>query len=1132
MHFHSSPSRPQSGFALLVTITLVAFLVLLLVSMATLTRVETQVATNGQHLAQARGNALMALNLAIGQLQTYAGHDQRITAPSNAGTAAINPDRSEQQPHWTGVWRNTTPTADIASRQLLTWLVSGNEDSTAPQALNPSATIADPSSDPSTVWLVHDNSVIADTGANPPDKRIKLPKQPLKADAVPGLATVTGGHTIGHYAWWVGDEGVKARVNLTDPHANSPDDIERGFSFVASQHASIARLDRSASTTELGDLYPTSSDTGFDALGKITALSQLPFASSDPIVMSAAAKARFHDLTSASYGVLADVAQGGLKKDLSRALAPGATVPADTDPIFTVNTGDGDYDVPRWELLRSYAATQIAAGSSLPPQPAQPRVIGSARPLGSGPATLSPVVTYAALGVDFLLQGASSATPQAIDAHVFPCVVLWNPYSVPLEAKNYTLLFMPSAEDAFWVDLTKEPSYGISPSVVQLWLDRPFRHAGNNTPRHCRFKIVSPVIPAGQSLIFTLPASLRGIRTPYNPGLNELVNEINPDVSVVLPTNATAASTSENYRIFARDSTREQSVVLSDFDPSGTYNPLGTAPYERTPRTSAPLWYQTIQRVNPVYRDYNYLAAGQPLGTFPPSGPAFAWEISAAFSTGTHFDSQWIAHENPRAPVSTRAINDGSGTLTGHNTAYVYRSRRTASLGWPGFNHDTTPRASAGQSLDNNSTPQDVVLFEVPSPTLGLLSLGQLQHAPVSLVGLHPAYPIGNSLAPIRMPRDQATLNAGTSTAAVTKLLTTHYDLSWKLNRALWDRYFFSTVPSGAAPSSTRMHDGSLRPAWTQTDINADNPLPNARLHYHQRADAPPLLKHILQTADADSDPYNQAAAHLLVAGAFNINSTSEQAWRAVLAGTFGLGYRPETRAIDTTTPLKAAFPRFAAPTSDDALSAPWSGYRQLDEVQIRQLAANIVAEVKTRGPFLSLADFVNRNLALDATGLKGTLQAALDATTSGAAAANTATTAPFDQNLVATTPAATLGTFYFDHMRNDTTASAAAHHSRNAFAPKFLTQADLLTALGPVLSARSDTFRIRAYGETVNPLLAPGDPGYITARSWCEAIVQRTPDYVNPVDSAEDTPTHADNIAFGRRFKIVSLRWLGPSDI
>src|SRR5690606_16233808 len=107
--------RRRGGFALLITITLVAFLVLVLVALATLTRVETQVAVNGQHQAAARQNALVALNIALGQLQQFTGPDQRVTARAELGDAAEN-THTVAQPgarHWTGVWGNANaPDAD------------------------------------------------------------------------------------------------------------------------------------------------------------------------------------------------------------------------------------------------------------------------------------------------------------------------------------------------------------------------------------------------------------------------------------------------------------------------------------------------------------------------------------------------------------------------------------------------------------------------------------------------------------------------------------------------------------------------------------------------------------------------------------------------------------------------------------------------------------------------------------------------------------------------------------------------------------------------------------------------------------------------------------------------------------
>lgn len=70
-----------------------------------------------------------------------------------------------------------------------------------------------------------------------------------------------------------------------------------------------------------------------------------------------------------------------------------------------------------------------------------------------------------------------------------------------------------------------------------------------------------------------------------------------------------------------------------------------------------------------------------------------------------------------------------------------------------------------------------------------------------------------------------------------------------------------------------------------------------------------------------------------------------------------------------------------------------------------------------------------------------------------------------------------------------------------------------ILAALGPMLTVRSDTFRIRAYGEAHHPV----DPAKVEATAYCEAIVQRTPD---PLPG------------FGRRFIVTYFRWLGPEDI
>src|SRR5207248_2649644 len=51
--------------------------------------------------------------------------------------------------------------------------------------------------------------------------------------------------------------------------------------------------------------------------------------------------------------------------------------------------------------------------------------------------------------------------------------------------------------------------------------------------------------------------------------------------------------------------------------------------------------------------------------------------------------------------------------------------------------------------------------------------------------------------------------------------------------------------------------------------------------------------------------------------------------------------------------------------------------------------------------------------------------------------------------------------------------ADAGINSSIAEFSSQWLTQADIMTALAPVLFPRSDTFVIRAYGEAINPALS-----------------------------------------------------------
>jgi hypothetical protein len=103
---------------------------------------------------------------------------------------------------------------------------------------------------------------------------------------------------------------------------------------------------------------------------------------------------------------------------------------------------------------------------------------------------------------------------------------------------------------------------------------------------------------------------------------------------------------------------------------------------------------------------------------------------------------------------------------------------------------------------------------------------------------------------------------------------------------------------------------------------------------------------------------------------------------------------------------------------------------------------------------------------------------------------------------------------------------------------PTDITQADVLLPLAPRLAARSDTFRIRGYGEARSK-----DGTQILAKATCEGVVQRVPEYMDPAtDAANNEPwdeasatgptLNPINQKFGRRFQLVRFRWVVPNEV
>jgi hypothetical protein len=1175
--------RRETGFALLITITLLAFLVLLLVSLASLTRVETQVASNNQQLSQARQNALMALNIAIGQLQKFTGPDQRTTARADMNSAWADPAAVTVNGRWLAAYGNGAPIdttytlkpseipAGITSNsdskgsqaKLLNWLVSGNEGTvfdpsstttvgadghivSAPSSITYTPTSTINLTAASTTPMVGDTQALL-VGANSATAQsdfVAAPLVPINADAgtVPGL---TSAAPIGRYAWWVGDEGAKARVNL--PMASA---AQAPAAFVSAQRAGVELMDGKNETgvTNATDLIGTVAyDPTSASLRNLVSPGQLAMLTpTAATTLPAALKLRFHDLTASSTSVLADNYAGGLKKDLSAVLANKAPAdvgagefrPLDTAYLFAPenNVATDSFGVPTWGQLRSAVQTRSSSG-----------VLPASRLATSTSVGIAPVLTYISLGLKYVAPNGV-ADGQPIKLAVLPMVILWNPYTSTLPQNTFEVGIVRRFGSMSTTLEVENP--------VGTWSTKELISFNNNlgsvpvtSNTYIRFKVQLPSggIPPGASLVFTLPTSGAIYNTPRTgPPIHTLTNGLNANGYVLAGSGTLAAGEStKKFRVKGMAEGGALCAYLGEVSSTGT---TGATSYLNDNGSNNYQWHQFITQlspgsvngVTPADPHWHGGNAGLDASDFfdqPISGvlyPTAALTADMQMSFGTLPNAQinypnvrWIAQTNPRAGI----ILGIPGSYNSVN--YAASSGRQ---NWPLPKLDTGGlRASSGASIDSATAIVDTTLFEFRPDTQPLLGVGQFQQANLSLINNYPAYAVGNSLADFRFlgKRDKVlvpyTMTVGLDNPPVTQM-TSYYDVSWLLNRVLWDRYFVSSVPNkGTGTTYAGSPDLLVSASTSVSDI-----LPNPRHVKYGTAQA------------ADLHDADKAAANLLLKGGFNINSTSEQAWRAVLGGINQLDYDPEGDGAPAK--LKAALPRFSKPTNPaNTASAPWQGYRALDEAQIAQLATNIVAEIRNRGPFVSMADFVNRRLVDSSAStsviderIKGVLQAALDATISGAGAANTAT-APFDiapvYPISGSVVPSSYALAYDKELMQGGSTSVAPISARSAFAPQSLSQADVLSAIGSGLSARSDTFTIRTYGEVQNPVTSE-----ISGRAWCEAVVQRLPEYVSDAatssaagDPAVTSPAslqNVDNKKFGRRYKIISFRWLSSSDI
>lgn len=1142
------------GFVLVATLTLIVLLSLLALGMLTLSSITLRSSSQGKAQAEAQANARMALILAMGELQTLTGPDQRITASAQLATAS----HPVKNPHWTGVWRNTgtqslVPGASIPKPQLLSWLVSGNHAASPayiPEMdLNRNTPQLFPGIADKAVTLLGGGSVdlsIADENGDGMEDGGGV-VAPLVEIVEPK------GKVTGRYAYWVGDEGVKARINLNDPHVQAMTGSAEGYGRLAAPPRSAAELfsrDSTPTSALWGKLYRAN-----DPVNELVASSKtLSLAlDADSAVAQTLLKARYHDHSVASASLFVDARNGGLKFDLTTATRFGAddwsefktlANSASPDLIFPPICGtrtNKDPGGPHWDVLKSFV--QGGADSN--------GIEAKAQSLSQH--GFAPVIQEFKMFCGLSITGTGAG--RGIRMHYMPVMILWNPYDRILKAHDYYVVFGPMNPELI-VHVGLNPVHWAAGANTGSWpSDRIarliFPNYGRQSPpalerdRAFRFRIQVPDLPSGSAMVFTAPEGGHPLNTvatiPYLAGdFNVLqpgwrVGDSNYYIDCGAMLEGGVAYNKAAPKPLEEDDVIYHLSVQSQDGTQGKYTDLwmGLSPAGVRDNPINLLNGSFMFRLSGYYQEKsNYqrvTLSGSPTGSpldmnniLDGAGnyiadPVFGYWLQLRMCEQTTSQARdmtipFLRSYNPRGPIHASSYIESRSSSVNNS----FRTFPTYFRGLLTLNFDSIDNVNAnGNYTYPGFSPSSIigerlVAFRAFESDTGFFSIGDLMHANLipdlgdveanlshkHLGANYPAYAVGSSAQSPYIEKDSTVAHRDSWPSETINLYpggldSMFYDLPYLLNEALWDRFYFSAMNAAGSESQ--------------------NP------RYHQLfADG----SHPYDPGDARSF----AASHAILGG-FNVNSTSTDAWAAFLGAYLSISSESNPSVPENQSLLdRVAFPEGAAHESGQTADedSAWGGSRRLDATEIRALAKVIVGEVRLRGPFLSLADFVNRNLKDASAGVarqRGALDAAIKA-------------AGLNDSL-----AESVGGVALQWDESDFPQSGQNQfglHNMEALTepitdhiPGALSQPDLLAKFGSILTVRSDTFTVRFYGDALD--LATGKP---LARAWGEATVQRVIEPVEPSSLDEREPSYQTRDSFGRRYEIIGLRWLNPNEI
>ena len=1118
----------QGGFSLIITISMMVLLSLLAVGLLSLSTVTLRASTQGEAMQVARSNARLALMMAIGELQSNLGADQRISAPARFA--------SDTAPrHMAAAWEGALATANEpdpeASSRLLGFLAAGAEDgATSPPVAEDIRLLAEGS--------LGNSGELEDVVFG---QRIPVPT------AEKGLS--------GAYSWVALDESVKAKADLVREEPTTLANAEHALMGAASRFG-LERIE------ELKD-YDW---FGSEESGRLYSLPTSVVIPGMPNLGPAQ-----HAVTVVSRGLLTDSARGGWKKDLSRMFD---NMPADLpkSPIYDDPDAEDADNAPMWVQLQEYANTYkelVSADGGYGIEAQLPRNGGPgynrrdrsySLPQAPDGAMRMPIVSKVQLQFSLVSKDAhghwgggtikSTTGDQQRNYMLYmiysPIVTLYNPYNVPLSFDELRVDFK-DVPIGFRFYRNNQPQTTQLAHFNQLYV---YHDSNSNQPKSFGLNVRSsyttsrarPIeLAPGEAKIFG--ESVNGDWTWDTGGMFDWQDNLTADVPLA-PGYAPGMGfwvdwLTPDHLLTGHDdgmgimSLRATDTVDVEFAPmasqaSGNKLDVEVSMVQRGRRTRAGLLQLDYSSEEILKREMagkdttvRYPARLQrPYRTTEiyqrPSDKIKDYARVKPFAIFSFESKTTLDSISPGKPWVQPALSSNMARIDLRNEGFGLHTHEVAMRPWrpdSAIEHD--PLTNRTYAFTSNSALKGLKAapqYEIPS--MPLQSLAQLRHAGLSPQGFMggAAYTVGESFADPLLPAEAV---VGSSPKSGETLL----DHAWLANNALWDGYYFSTIADHDGPAMA-----STRPlSQVAKDFFEDGePLLNPRLVPSGRLEGSAAAG-----LAAEDEAYLENASLMMVDGPFNVNSLSVDAWKALLSslneetvayydGTGAAGGGGMAGMVDEAeNPFSRMRRASGRPVEENqgglnARHARWNGFRTLPDRQIDELAENIVEEIRERGPFLSLAEFVNRTPGSDTqAALKGALQAAID---------RTDINADFDEDSKILTDADVSGAGYgFPEAMTGSNATGA---------PGYLTQGDLLSSLGPVMTVRSDTFRVRAYGE------ATDSSGRIVARAWCEAVVQRTPEYVDATDAVDELPTTEANRLFGRRFEMTGFRWLSKEEV